>query len=170
MRRRLYFLLPDVESAKRTADDLLLARVEDRHMHFLARRGTDLGELHEASYLIKTDLTRGAGLGLMLGVLGGAVLGSIIVSYPPEGTHPGLGAAVIATLLGALLGLWMGSMAASAVPNSRLKPFQDELGRGKVLLILDIAYDRVDGVRDIVLSRHPEALASGQDSRFPAFP
>src|SRR5688500_11184033 len=32
MRRRLYFLLPDVESARRTADDLLLARVEDRHM------------------------------------------------------------------------------------------------------------------------------------------
>src|SRR5438552_2571485 len=36
MRRRLYFLLPDVESARHTADDLLLARVEDRHMHFLA--------------------------------------------------------------------------------------------------------------------------------------
>src|SRR5213079_2392246 len=61
MRRRLYFLLPDVESARHTADDLLLARVEDRHMHFLARRGTDLGELHEASYLFKTDLLHDAG-------------------------------------------------------------------------------------------------------------
>jgi hypothetical protein len=40
MRRRLYFVLPDVDSARRTADDLLLARVEDRHMRFLARRGT----------------------------------------------------------------------------------------------------------------------------------
>jgi hypothetical protein len=46
MRRRLYFVLPDLESARRTADDLLLARVEDRHMHFLARRGTDLSGLH----------------------------------------------------------------------------------------------------------------------------
>ena len=38
MRRRLYWLLPDVESARRTADDLLLARVEDRHMP-LSRSG-----------------------------------------------------------------------------------------------------------------------------------
>jgi len=88
MKRRLYFLLPDVASATRTANDLLLARVEDRRMHFLAKRGTDLGELHEAGYLFKTDLVRGAGIGLALGVLGGVVLGSLIVNYPPEGTHP----------------------------------------------------------------------------------
>src|SRR6267378_5430728 len=82
MRRRLYFLLPDVESARHTADDLLLARLEDRHMHFLARRGTDLGELHEASYLFKTDLLHGAGIGLMLGGIGGLILGAVIVAYP----------------------------------------------------------------------------------------
>jgi len=68
MKRRLYFLLPDVASATRTANDLLLARVEDRRMHFLAKRGTDLGELHEAGYLFKTDLVRGAGFGLALGL------------------------------------------------------------------------------------------------------
>src|SRR5919204_1626176 len=117
MKRRLYFLLPDVESATRTANDLLLARVEDRHMHFLARRGTDLGELHEASYVLKTDLMRGAGIGLGLGVLAGALLGYMIVNHPPDGTHPGLAAAVIATILGAVLGIWLGSMAATAVPN-----------------------------------------------------
>src|SRR5579885_3248105 len=38
MRRRLYFVLPDLDSARRTADDLLLARIEHRHMYFLARR------------------------------------------------------------------------------------------------------------------------------------
>ncbi len=63
MRRRLYFLLPDVDSARRTADDLLLARIEDRHMNVLARRGTDLGELREAGYALKSDLLHGAGVG-----------------------------------------------------------------------------------------------------------
>jgi len=58
-------------------------------MHFLGKRGTDLGELHEASYFIKTDFMRGAALGLFLGALGGVVLASIVVNYPPEGTHPG---------------------------------------------------------------------------------
>jgi hypothetical protein len=170
MRRRLYFLLPDVPSAKRTADDLLLARVEDRHMHFLARRGTDLGELHEAGYAIKTDLARGAGLGLVLGALGGALLGSLIVGTPPEGTHPGLAAAVTATLVGALIGLWLGTMAAAAVPNSRLRAFQPEIDRGRVLLMVDVPYARVDDVREIVLARHPEAMPAGLETRYPAFP
>jgi hypothetical protein len=170
MRRRLYFVLPDVPSAKRTADDLLLARVEDRHMHFLARRGTDLGELHEAGYAMKTDAARGAGLGLVLGALAGALLGAVIVGTPPEGTHPGLATAVVATLLGALLGVWLGSMAAVAVPNSRLRSFQPEIERGRVLLMVDVPYERVDEVRGIVLARHPEALPAGLESRYPAFP
>ena len=170
MKRRLYFLLPDVVSATRTANDLLLARVEDRRMHFLARRGTDLGDLHEANYLFKTDLVRGAGIGLALGLLGGVILGSIIVNYPPDGTHPGMAAALIATILGAVLGVWMGSMAAIAVPNSRLKEFNEEIARGKVLLILDVPYREVDRVRDIVTSRHPEVVLSAQETRYPAFP
>ena len=170
MKRRLYFLLPDVASATRTANDLLLARVEDRHMHFLARRGSDLGELHEAGYLFKTDLVRGAGIGLALGLLGGVILGSIIVNYPPEGTHPGMAAAVIAAILGAVLGVWLGSMAAVAVPNSRLKAFNDEIGRGKVLLILDLPYQEVERIREIVTSRHPEVVLSAQETRYPAFP
>ena len=170
MRRRLYFLLPDVPSAKRTADDLLLARIDDSHMHFLARRGTDLGELHEAGCAIKTDLARGAGIGLVLGALGGALLGALIIGSPPEGTHPGLAAAILATLVGAALGLWLGSMAAVAVPNSRLRAFQRDIERGSVLLIVDVPYARVDEVRDIVRARHPEALPAGLETRYPAFP
>ena len=38
MRRRLYFIMPDLPSARRMMDDLLLARIEERHIHFLARR------------------------------------------------------------------------------------------------------------------------------------
>jgi hypothetical protein len=170
MRRRLYFLLPDVDSARRTADDLLLARIEDRHMRFLAKRGTDLGELHEASYLQKTDLVHGAGIGLMLGGIGGLVLGAIIVAYPPEGTNPQLVAVLIAAIIGGVLGAWMSSMAAAAVPNSRLKQFQDDIERGKVLAMVDVPYGRVGQIRELVLARHPEAVSGGQETRFPAFP
>jgi len=170
MRRRLYFLLPDLESARRTADDLLLARVDDGHMHFLARRGADLGGLHEASYLQKTDLTHGAGVGFALGGLGGVLLGAVIAAYPPEGAHPGLVAVPIAAILGALIGAWIASMAGSAVPNSRLARFQRDIDQGKVLALIDVPYTRVDEVSELVLGRHPEAVAGGIESRFPAFP
>src|SRR5437762_14292997 len=85
MRRRLYWLLPDVESARRTADDLLLARIEDRHMHFLARRGTDLRSLHEASVLQKTDIRHAPGRGLFVGALIGALAAWVMTQYPIDG-------------------------------------------------------------------------------------
>jgi Flp pilus assembly protein TadB len=170
MRRRLYYLLPSVEAARRTANDLLLARVEDRHMRFLASRNTDLGELHEAGYLQKTDMTHGAGLGFALGGLGGIAVGALFVAYPPESMHLQLGVVLVAAIVGALLGLWLGSMAAAAVPNSRLKQFQDEIAHGKVLLMLDVPHGRVDEFRDLLQGRHPEAVSGGQETRFPAFP
>src|SRR6476469_5636464 len=59
-RQRLYYLLPDVASAQEMMNELLLARIEARHMHFLAKRGTPLGDLPEASVLQKTDIVPGA--------------------------------------------------------------------------------------------------------------
>ena len=170
MRRRLYFLLPDVESARRAADDLLLARVEDGHMHFLARRGTDLAELHEAGYLIKTDFVHGAGVGLGLGALGGAALGAALVFYPIEGTDPHPLAFFIAVLVGALIGTWVASMVGASVPNSKLRQFQREIELGKVLLMVDVPLDAVDDIRAVVTARHPEAVAAGQVRPYPVFP
>jgi hypothetical protein len=79
MRRRLYFIMPDVASARKMMDDLLLARVEERHIHFLAKRGTPMDGLHEANHLQKTDLVHGAQVGLALGALLGFVLGAVLV-------------------------------------------------------------------------------------------
>ena len=170
MRRRLYFLLPDVASARLTANDLLLARVEDRHMRFLAKRGTDLGELHEASYVQKTDLMHGAGIGLGIGGVGGLLLGLLIITYPPEGTNPQLVAVLVAAVVGAALGAWISSMVAASVPNSRLKQFQSDIDNGKILLMVDVPYGQIAQIREVVVGRHPEAVPGGQETRFPAFP
>jgi hypothetical protein len=166
MRRRLYFLLPDVESARRTADDLLLARIDDRHMRFLARRGTELDPLHEAGYLDKTDMVHGAAVGLALGAMIGALVGVMVVAYPPEGTNPQLVSILVGMLVGAPLGGWMASMAGAAVPNSRLRQFQADIDAGRVLMMVDVPFGRVDEVTELVVSRHPEAVPRGQAMRY----
>lgn len=166
MRRRLYFILPEVESARRTADDLLLARVEDRHMRFLARRGTELEPLHEAGYLDKTDMVHGAAVGLALGAIIGALVGVMVVAYPPEGTHPQLVSILIGMLIGAPLGGWMASMAGAAVPNSRLRQFQAEIDAGRVLMMVDVPFGRVEEITELVAARHPEARPRGQAIRY----
>jgi hypothetical protein len=170
MRRRLYFILPDLESARRAADDLLLARIDDRHMHFLARRGTDLGELREAGYLMKTDVLHGAGVGLGLGALGGLLLGAAMLLFPIEGTRPHPGVPFVAVLIGCLLGAWIASMVGSSVPNSRLKQFQRDIEAGKVLMMVDVPYGRVDSVRQVVTAGHPEVVQAGQVRPYLVFP
>jgi hypothetical protein len=36
--------------------------------------------------------------------------------------------------------------------------------------MVDVPYAQVDRIRDLVTARHPEAVAGGQETRFPAFP
>jgi hypothetical protein len=164
MRRRLYFILPDVESAQRTADDLLLARVDDRHMRFLAKRGVPLVPLHEAGYLDKTDVVHAAAVGLALGALIGALAGAAVVAY--EGAGAQLVAVLIGMLVGAPLGGWMASMAGAAVPNSRLRQFAEDIEAGRVLMMVDVPFRRVDEITELVRSRHPEAVPRGQALRY----
>ena len=170
MRLRMYVTLPGVPSAKQLANDLLLARIEDRHMHFLARRGTDLGELHEASYLQKTDAMHGAFTGLVIGGIVGVVVGLLLVYFPPGGASIQLVAVLIAALVGAFLGIWIAGMMGLQVPNTQLKGFEQELQEGKVLLMLDVPAGRFDEIRQIIARTHPEAADRGSEPTVPAFP
>jgi hypothetical protein len=103
MRRRLYVVLPDLASARQTANDLLLARIEDRHMHFLGRRDMSLGELHEASVLQKTDLRHAFFLGSGIGLVIGAALGVYLKVSSRAGYSFGVGT-VVQALRGRLRG------------------------------------------------------------------
>ena len=46
--RRLYFLLPNLDVTHKVVDELLLARIEVRHIHVIAKEGTPLKDLAEA--------------------------------------------------------------------------------------------------------------------------
>jgi uncharacterized membrane protein YeaQ/YmgE (transglycosylase-associated protein family) len=168
--KRIYFVLPDVESARRVADDLLLARVDDKRMHFLARRGTDLGDLREATYLQKSDLKHSASLGLVIGAVAGVLLGSWMVVSPPDGMRLELVTVLLATLGGAFFGMWAASMVGASAPNSQLSKFASELEGGKVLLMVDVPSKNLERVRERVAGHHPEADSRGVEPTMPAFP
>ncbi len=170
MRRRLYFLLPDVASARRVADDLLLARVEERHMHFLARDDIALEGLPEASILQKSDIVHGAESGLVVGGVAGIVAGLIVLAFPPDDTPLHLVTVLLTAMVGAGFGTWVSSMIASSVPNSRLKAFEKAIAAGKILLMVDVSPSRVAEIRTLVGRLHPEASAGGQEPTIPAFP
>jgi hypothetical protein len=170
MRRRLYFVVPDLGSAIRTANDLLLARIEDGHMHFLAKRGMSLSKLHEANFFQKTDLWHSMRLGFMLGGVVGLVAGVYIYLTPPEGTQLQLITVLIATVVGAIFGAWAASMIGISTPNVSLKRFEAELKDGHVLLMVDVPKDRVEEIQELVHRSHPEASDHGLEPTIPVFP
>jgi uncharacterized membrane protein YeaQ/YmgE (transglycosylase-associated protein family) len=170
MRRRLYFLIPDVTSARQIFDDLLLARIEARHIHVLARRGLDLQDLPEANVLQKTDLIHGAQLGAALGALAGVVAGVLMMTFPPDGISMHLITVLIAALVGALFGVWAASLVGASVPNSRLRQFQPWIDQGRLLLMVDVRLQQCEAVVELVGRRHPEAVSAGRDPTIPAFP
>jgi len=170
MRRRLYFVVPDVLSARRIRDELLLARIEDAHLHVLARDGMPLGDLHEASILQKTDFVHGAEIGLAVGGGVGIIAGLLVILFPPDGINMQMVTVLITALLGAVFGVWVSSMKASSVPNSRLQAFESDIEAGRILMMVDVPSGRVDEIRDLVLSHHPEVMGSRMEPAIPAFP
>ena len=170
MRRRLYFMLPDVPSARALLDALLLARIEERYMHFCAKDGTPLPDMPEANFLQKTDLVHGVENGMLIGGGAGLLGGILLVMFPPEGIQLQMVAILAAAIGGALFGAWASGMAAAAIPNSRLSAFQSGIERGQVLLIVDVPFRRVAEIEELVAQRHPVAKFGGQEPHVPVFP
>ena len=170
MRHRLFFMLPDVPSARSLLDELLLKRIECRHIHFMARDGTLLPDMPDANFLQRTDLVHGAQLGMMIGGGAGLIAGILLVMFPPEGLSLQTFAILVAGIGGALFGAWASGMNAAALPNSRLAQFTDRIEAGQVLMIIDVPRTRITEIEDFVQSRHPEVNFSGEDTHVPAFP
>jgi len=170
--RRLYFLLPNVESAKTIVDELLLARIEERHMHIAAADHHALidANLPEANLLQESDfipaVERGVGIGGATGVLAGIAA----VALPGVGLALGGGAILGIGLAGAGLGAWVSGMIGISAPSSRLKDFESAIEKGSLLMMVDVPKKRVDEITDLVKKHHPEADVQGTEPVIPAFP
>jgi len=149
---------------------MLLARIEDRNMHFHAKDGVSLEGLHQANLLQTSDIVHGAESGLVVGGVAGVMAGIAVMMFPPTGVSMQLVTILITAVLGSVFGLWVSSMIASSIPNSRLREFEEDLEAGKILLMVDVPATRVTEIRDLFAKRHPEAVGGSQEATIPAFP
>jgi hypothetical protein len=173
MSRRIYWLIPDVPSARRTMDDLLLARVPVQQMHFFGREGTPMTGLHAANVFQTTDVIYAAETGLLIGGTVGIVAGLLVAMYYPISFGAGSwqwGVVAVLGVLGALIGAWSSSMIGISVPSHRLKRFEAAIAEGQILLMVDVPSARVKLIEDLLRTSHPEARFEGEDPDTPVFP
>jgi hypothetical protein len=170
MRRRLYYLLPDCISARKIMDDLLLARIEERHIHFIGCPGTPMDGLHEANFMQKTDIVHGLQQGALIGAALGVGVGLFLIYFVIPDPNWQVATVFLSAGLGALFGAWAASLTGAAIPNSRHKQFEPEIAQGKILLMVDVPEHKVPEVHELVGRTHPEAVDKGVEVNVPVFP
>lgn len=170
MKHRLYFLVPHLELAETIVDELLLKRIEERHIHVVAREGTPMGQLPEADLRQKTDLVESAEHGLAAGGVIGVLAGVAAVTFPPAGLALGGGMVAATTLVGAGFGAWASSMIGIRLPNREIKQYQDAIERGELLMMVDVSKDFMEEVVELIRSHHPEVEIGSAEPHKPVFP
>lgn len=168
--RRLYFLLPDVATARKVVDELLLAHVEWKHIHLLARDGVPLEDLPEAALAQRSDLIPALQRGMGAGAATGLLAGLIAMAFPPAGLTIAGGLLVATTVSGAGFGAFMSTMVGVGIPNSRLDRFREAIDGGQLLMMIDLPLARVEEIEALVKGHHPEADIEGTDPKVPVFP
>ncbi|MGA8050499.1 MAG: DUF1269 domain-containing protein [Burkholderiales bacterium] len=168
--RRLYFLVPDAQVGKKVVDELLLAHIEWKHIHVLAKRGTPLEDLPEASFWQKSDIIPAMLRAVPIGGSTGILCGLVALVLEPHLVVAGGAVLLGGALVGVGVGTWLGGMVGLNVGNTRLKVFQDAIERGELLVITDVPRDRVEEITERIKKAHPEAKPEGTEPRVPAFP
>ena len=159
MKRRLYFLLPDVEHARLVVRELLASGLVAGQVHALARPGTDLQDLPYTTRRQRRDL--GALLETVLwdgnlALFFIALVAVIALAWLQIGWYWLLlpGAVMLATFL-------LGEEFTRRVPDVHLSEFRDALQHGEILLMIDVPPGEVDRVETMVHRHHPGAVTGG---------
>ncbi len=167
MRRRLFFLLPNVDSARILKDELIKVDIATKHQHFYARDGILPADLPVANVLQKTDVLHSAEVGMGIGGIAGLLAGGLWLIFPPESWGMRMLALLSSMLVGSLYGAWASARAAATIPSPALERFSAGLDAGLILLMLDVPLNRVQEIQQMLEQAHPDYQFGGIDAHVP---
>lgn len=158
MKRRLEFILPDIRAANLAADKMLLGRIDESRIHFLAKPGTDLGLLKPASTTEKTNLVLDAGRGGLMGAFIGVLTGWYVLAFPPWMTVSPLWytsshwsvVLLITMLAGAVAAAIGAALIGVNLFNTDLSSYKDRINQGEILMIVRVPFYKVGKVNRLM--------------------
>jgi hypothetical protein len=70
-------------------------------------------------------------------------------------------------VFGATIGAMMSGLSGLQVGNSRVRDYADAIERGEFLVMIDIAKERIDAIRQLITKHHPSAEFEGIEPLLP---
>lgn len=158
--KRLTFLAPDLDHAKTVTEELRDIGISDDMMHVVAQDHEMLQQahIHEATEMETSELESDFDWGIVAGGVFGLVLGFITLGVEIFGFEFGLLSLLVMTIVGAFCGGWIGKTVGESTPSSDLAKYQHAIEAGQILMMVDVAVERVPEVYKLVRKQCPKAL------------
>ncbi|WP_026596762.1 hypothetical protein [Methylohalobius crimeensis] len=167
--KRLCFLSPDVDHARKVVEDLKANGIPEKHIYAIAKYGVDMEDLPDAGPE-SDDFLAAYQRGIELGGTAGLLLGLTALAFPPSGIVVGGGLVLLIGLWGAGIGGLLTGLAGAAFPSSRLKSFESAIDEGKILLMADVPKDEVEKYEALIKKHDPEVSVEGIEPTAPLIP
>jgi hypothetical protein len=158
--KRLCFLSPDLQHARKVVSDLKNAGIQEKHIYALAKYGEELEDLPDAGPEAD-DFLPAYKRGLELGGTAGLLVGLTAMAFPPAGIVVGGGLALLLGLWGAGVGGLLTGLAGAAFPSSRLSEFESAIEQGQVLIMADVPKDEVENYTALIRRLDPDVSVEG---------
>ncbi|KPQ00094.1 hypothetical protein [Marinobacter sp. HL-58] len=167
--KRLCFLSPDLDHARKVVDDLKESGIPEKHIYALARYGIDMEGLPDAGPE-SDDFLEAYKRGLEFGGSAGLLAGLTALAFPPTGIVVGGGLVLLLGLWGAGLGGMLTGIAGASFPSSRLQSFESAIEEGLILIMADVPTDEVEKYEDLIKTHDPDVRVEGIEPHAPLIP
>ena len=165
MLRRLFFLFPDEERAQRAVDQLVTQKISERRIHAIRLNG-ELKTLPKATKRQINDTAfRAQSIlwNLNLLIFAAAMIAFLITVVNGELIW------IVSSFAIMVVSFFAGEQFVVRIPDVHLSEFTDALSHGEILLMVDVASNRVHEIENFVHRRHPETVVAGVSWSMGAF-
>jgi hypothetical protein len=167
--KRHYFISDDLDDLAAVGRELEAAGITAPQLHILSNddAGLTLRKLHQVEAVLKKDVVHGTELGALVGVMcAGAILFLFWITGLAEAYTwlPPIFLAVV------VLGFctWEGGLIGIQEPNVNFRRFQQELRRGRHILLVDVNAQQADKLRGVI-GAHPGLEPAGEGEPTPGW-
>jgi hypothetical protein len=152
MRPQLTFLLPDIDTANQASQALLLARVDNENICFLAKPGTDFGRLPTANVIESTNMINEGGKGISIGAAVGLLIGLYAHYSQPWVTESMDVNWMVLTVMLMISGAATAAIGVAIFGTNfnDLKKYKAKIEKGAILMTVSVPFQRSNEIANIV--------------------